>query len=183
MHLILRRHGPGSLSESCQTKLISLKRASMRPLIALLTFAAFAAAPLVYAQQATPSPMLRRRPRRPRNTERNRSRRTLPRRQRVPPPRQPGQRHLPQRKLRKPFRLRRRRRRRAAAMVRSGSIPKRTSIIRKVPNGTVGPRTGNTKASKRQSRKATTPQKTRNNRVIADIYLPICFVDLVSLNL
>jgi len=32
------------------------KRAFMRPLIALLTAAAFAAAPLVYAQQATPSP-------------------------------------------------------------------------------------------------------------------------------
>ena len=55
-HLILRRHEPGSLSEPCQTKLISLKRVSMRPLIALLTVAAFAAAPLVYAQQATPSP-------------------------------------------------------------------------------------------------------------------------------
>jgi hypothetical protein len=40
----------------CQMKLISLKRACMRPLIALLTAAAFAAAPLVYAQQATPSP-------------------------------------------------------------------------------------------------------------------------------
>jgi hypothetical protein len=37
-------------------KLISLKKAFMRPLIALLTAAAFAAAPLVYAQQATPSP-------------------------------------------------------------------------------------------------------------------------------
>src|SRR5215471_12583842 len=40
----------------CQMKMISLKRAFMRPLIALLTAAAFAAAPLVYAQQATPSP-------------------------------------------------------------------------------------------------------------------------------
>ena len=46
----------GRLSEPCQMKLISLKRASMRPLIALLTVAAFAAAPLAYTQQATPSP-------------------------------------------------------------------------------------------------------------------------------
>jgi hypothetical protein len=56
---MFRRHEQartGGLSEPCQTKLISLKRASMRPLIALLTVAAFAAAPLVYAQQATPSP-------------------------------------------------------------------------------------------------------------------------------
>jgi hypothetical protein len=37
-------------------KIHFIKKASMRPLIALLTAAAFVAAPLVYAQQATPSP-------------------------------------------------------------------------------------------------------------------------------
>jgi hypothetical protein len=37
-------------------KIDFIKNASMRPLIALLTAAAFVAAPLVYAQQATPSP-------------------------------------------------------------------------------------------------------------------------------
>jgi hypothetical protein len=56
-------------------------------------------------------------------------------------------------------------------MAWSGSTAKRMFIIRKVPNGTVGPSTANTKASKTQLRKATAPQRTRNNRVIADILL------------
>src|SRR5215831_7219177 len=71
-------------------------------------------------------------------------------------------RRQPQRKLPKLFRRPRPRKRRAVARDWSGLTPKRTFIIRKVPNGTVGPKTASTRASKTRSRKAITRQRTRN---------------------
>src|SRR5262249_46671494 len=97
-----------------------------------------------------------------RSTEKRR-RLSKPERRHLPRP--PRQRHRPlQRKLPKLFRRRRPRKRRAAATDRSGLTPKRTFIIRKVPNGTVGPKTVSTRASRTRSRKATTQLRTRNSK-------------------